>query len=668
MKKKDLTLQNFSYGVVSNYGDFSNGSYYHSAKKINNMLITPYGFLTRRPPSSYNHKINNNALKIISFNDNNNIITIECYAGYFIMYINDAPYNFTTPIANNYTSEDIANLTYAEDQENILIYLFTPQKPPLAFKYRQRIDLPNYSVMTYDLLFVDGPYEAMNTNSTITITPEATSGYGKKLVASFGIFALNDVGRYVAILYNGVWGCGKIKSYIDAKNVLIDILTPFLAITPTINYKFSIWGAKNGYPSFGVIFEGRLCFASCPKFSKSLWISQYGNYTSFSNATRMPTTPIKEEILATNSITINLDNQKSILWLHTYKNSIIVGTNKGIYMIKSNVSGEWISPLNYGIFEISDDVCSNIVANKNGLLFYVDSYKKTIYALSVIMDKVFAINIRNITNKAQHLFTSGIKNIKLIEYPFKMLWVLLNNGELLCASIINNDGQYIYAWHSHKIGGNGCVEQISGGDNNSKSMLFLLVSRTINSVLATTSEIMEFGDFYSLLNDNILQVYLDGRVITKMVSGINPRMGDHTGKTLSLWLKDVDVYMENFTIINVNQSIDGNYLNQDVYWGYPYESKIVSNDLDDAQLFGEYKAIDKIHIKTIKTKEIKYSTSKNNAKNYVAKNIDMTLDSSVNVYQLDIQTDFSKVKNLTIWQNNHTHLNISYIKINMLAV
>jgi hypothetical protein len=148
MKKFCVEIHGFSQGEVSDYIGYKSEqvNYIESAKDITNLIVTPYGPLTRRPGTKFLNISNDDTKKVIrlisfTHEDNDFVIEIGCYSymGFFNFYKNSIPMmkdNFLYTINTPWNTKDkINNLNYVMDNSNNKVYFFEEKTAPMELSF-----------------------------------------------------------------------------------------------------------------------------------------------------------------------------------------------------------------------------------------------------------------------------------------------------------------------------------------------------------------------------------------------------------------------------------------------------------------------------------------------------------------------------------------------------
>ena len=100
-----------------------------TTKQISNLIVTPYGAITRRPGSELLNifTISNMNRRLISFQYKTDAFVIDIAPGKFYFYKNNAPLiingtHYT--ISHSWQTEAVKNLCWVIDDVNNMIYFF----------------------------------------------------------------------------------------------------------------------------------------------------------------------------------------------------------------------------------------------------------------------------------------------------------------------------------------------------------------------------------------------------------------------------------------------------------------------------------------------------------------------------------------------------------------
>ena len=200
------------------------------------------------------------------------------------------------------------------------------------------------------------------------------------------------------------------------------------------------------------VFEGRLWALGTGKNIHEIWASSMGAMDEFNLAyaslleARNPLSAF-----ATTFVSSTFDN---ILWSMPFAKELLLGTTDGIYVLKTGdrTKDEFVTI--HKDIDISVSIVQPIICGKT--VFFVEGDNKKIHSLYYSQEKG-GYQISCITTYAEHLFTSGIRQIIAVNSPFNMIFTVLNNGSF--ATFTYSQDLKIMGWSQHWLGGDGKVTE-----------------------------------------------------------------------------------------------------------------------------------------------------------------------------------------------------------------
>lgn len=198
------------------------------------------------------------------------------------------------------------------------------------------------------------------------------------------------------------------------------------------------------------IFEGRLWIFGTGKNIHEIWASSIGTMDEFNLAyhslleARNPLSAF-----AATFVSSTFDN---VVWSIPFAKELLLGTTDGIYVLKTGdrTKDEFVNihkDIDISVANIAPIICGKTI-------FFVEGDRKKIHSLYYSEEKG-GYQISCITTFAEHLFTSGIKQIVAVNSPFNMIFAVLNNGSF--ATFTYSQDLKIMGWSQHHLGGNGKV-------------------------------------------------------------------------------------------------------------------------------------------------------------------------------------------------------------------
>jgi len=489
----------FNAGILSPklLGQTALSQYAEGLKDSTNMISTKYGPVSKRCGTSFVFPVKDatkyQRLIPFKFSKSQNIVLEfgEHYIRFMtfdstgVGFVPDPvnpliPYEIVTPFAE----ADLHDLDYTQSSD--VLYLTHTKYPQ---KQLSRIANNNWSLS--DINFLDGPYEDMNTDPTITLTPAAVSGESVLITASKALFSSADVGRYLR-LHNKTggtvfWGYGLITSFTSTTKVNVNVIQPFFGVTASMYWRLGSWSDSKGYPGACTIHQQRLIFAGGSE-KQTYWGSNTSDYYNFA-----PSAP-DGTVTDSNAITYNLATEEfnSINWLLSFR-SLLTGTTGSEFRLYS--SGPVLTPgdrvanreSSYGTENIKPVIIDNFIVFLQSL-----GRKLRLFEYEYTTDSYKGPDL---TLLADHLTLGGVACMAYQKEPYSVLWLAKNNGELL--SLVIDKDQKVYAWNTHNISG-GKIKSIAivPSEYYRQDTVFFIVERIINGQTVKYIEIMspEFSD------------------------------------------------------------------------------------------------------------------------------------------------------------------------------
>lgn len=298
--------------------------------------------------------------------------------------------------------------------------------------------------------------------------PDTTLGKVQKLTqTSQAGWRASDVGKFVSI--NG--GLVKITAYVSGTTVTGIIYQELSATEPAPENAWillgSVLGGVNGYPRCGTFYQQRLWMAGLPGLPQAVFGSRIANPYDFETGV--------SDVDAV-AFTVSSDRIEPIRRL-TQNRALLALTYGGEFTI--NGGDQAITPLNIQVVLQTSHGCSNApVVQIGNETFFVQRAGRKIRALAP--DKIDALQYGapDLSVLAEHITTSGVKQMAYQAEPESLLWVVLNNGTLITCTIDRD--QNVVGWTKHLSDGlfeSVCAIPASDGDR-----VAVIVNRTIGGV------------------------------------------------------------------------------------------------------------------------------------------------------------------------------------------
>ncbi len=488
MKNYNIEISDFSKGEVSQHIIMKNQTHNlaNSSYKLLNMIVDNNKNIVRRPGTNNITSLDSTPVKMFSFELENKSIILNFYDHLLEIYVfvNLEEFNkqtLSTYFDGSSLSKSLSIVYSSEKQE---FYIFSENCHPAILKFDKE-----FEATINELYFIDGPY--LNEYGQGVSLDISYLNYEKKIIkikASKNIFVFHDKARCIKIKQGQTWGSARIRRVLDSNLVEAEIITPLVEGNNNI-FKLSVFAKSVGFPKQALLFENRLYLIGGFAHSSSVYISKYGKLLDFSDTEilRDKNTNISiDSVLYDSAICFNIANSYNNNWLATSKNSVLVGSEKGVYAILRQDPNQSLSPYNIIVKQVSSNDCSNLCIYSDIGIIFTDCSKKNIYITDISQETM--IGILKINTSAVHLFKYKIKRIYLTKEPFYILWVILEDGTLLSASIIEGN----FAWSSHDLFGN--IQDITSSYMYDDFYLLLIVNREST---VTSLEYLYLNEIYN---------------------------------------------------------------------------------------------------------------------------------------------------------------------------
>ncbi|WP_342270041.1 hypothetical protein [Rickettsia endosymbiont of Orchestes rusci] len=259
------------------------------------------------------------------------------------------------------------------------------------------------------------------------------------------------------------------------------------------------------YCSSVVTFENRLWCFGANKNIHAIWASYKGDFNDFRMAYK--TLLEARNPLTSFSATFSSATFDNVLWSIPFSSELLLGTSDGIYLIKEGdrSKGEFIKIQKE--LDIPVSPIKPVIIGKT--IFFVEGSGCKINSLYYSQEKG-GFQLYDITAYAEHIFTSGIRQIVGINSPFSMIFAVLKDGSF--ASFTYSQDLKIMGWTPQMLGGNNAtVLSITPiyGDNEDKLYFHVRRSDDIGKGSKEYLEVLHPKYFTAKNNEMHKPVYLD---------------------------------------------------------------------------------------------------------------------------------------------------------------
>ncbi|MEQ8639978.1 MAG: hypothetical protein RIE31_05125 [Alphaproteobacteria bacterium] len=522
---------NFTAGELSPRlaGRVDFAKYFNGVRRLENMVVMPHGGVTRRPGFRFVASVKDGSrrTRLIRFEFSTDQAYMLEFGHLYVRVFKDEGQVESSPgvpveIATPYSEDDLPGLKYAQSADTL--YLVHPSHAPTKITRTSHI-----AWTRQDIAFVDGPYRAVNGDSTKTMQPAAVSGASVTITAAgHAPFAAADVGRCLRLGHSGTWGWAVVTGYISETQVTVEVKSAFAATTATADWRLGLWGSSQGWPAAIAFYEQRLFFAGAAGAPDRIDGSRSADFETFA-----PGISDDDPL----SVTIATDDVQSVRWLSP-GSVLLVGTVSGEFEMRASTADEPLTPVNvqvkrqttYGSADHQPRRVGNVV------LFIQRAGRK-------LRELVFTFETDgyvapDLTLLAEHVTRGGLREIAYAQEPDSVVWCARADGTLL--GLTYERPHDVVGWHRHVPGGSYAggpaqVESVATipaptGDHD---QLWVIVRRTIGGQVVRHVEFMEepFGDSHQQADSFFVDSGLshDGAAVSE-VTGL-----DHlNGETVSI--------------------------------------------------------------------------------------------------------------------------------------
>lgn len=295
-----------------------------------------------------------------------------------------------------------------------------------------------------------------------------------------------------------IYTWGTITAVLAANTVSLQLQGgSLLYTTPCPSFRVGAWSNTTGWPTCGCYQGGRFWFGGA--------IANRVDSSSSNNPFIMSPTQPDGTVSDSNAIsyTFNSNSIDKIFWMEPQPQGILVGTQKGEYLLSSGTSNGPITPSSISESPATKYGSSNVLPVKTGLsMCFVQRYARRLieYLADVFSQRFYGPDL---TTFVRHLGKREFKELSYQQIPVPVVWGRMGDYSLVATtyrrtSLFSNQEPEFNAWHQHIFGSGRLVESICIGP--SKGGIFdtlTLVSKDpSNSVRFVTNmtPMMEEGD------------------------------------------------------------------------------------------------------------------------------------------------------------------------------
>jgi len=393
-------------------------------------------------------------------------IDSSAFTTYSSAGITERVYQITTP----YAAADLADVKFTQQAD--VMYLFHSSYPVQKLS-RLASDSWTIAEIAWDAS-IHPPFLDINTSAT-TLTPSATTGVGITVTASTAIFSvLGHVGSYWRITHGATTGYCKFTAVASTTSATATVIVDFGATTASADWYEGAWSIYQGYPADGKLYEQRLLTVGSNLKPLNVWGSAFGDFENLA-VPEITATATDEDAI---SYTIGSNQVDKILWL--YPTGVAnLGTAGGIFLLSSGSDALPITPTNVSVKHQNENGAASVSPVRIGQsIYYIERSGEVLgeYKYSLEYDAFESVDM---TYLSDHILNSGVTDMAVQYYPFKVLWCVRGDGQM--ATFTRQEENAVKGWARQVFTGtDAAVENVCVIPNGSEDQVWVVVKRTIN--------------------------------------------------------------------------------------------------------------------------------------------------------------------------------------------
>jgi hypothetical protein len=298
--------------------------------------------------------------------------------------------------------------------------------------------------------------------TTITTSGTELNQYVTVTAAAWA-FRANELGSYIMVASGCIQIIGFSTSAI-AVGVVRKALTS-AASTSAWTIETTAWDATLGYPRTVAVHHQRLWFGGTASFPFTVWGSNVAQYTNFARGS---------DDSGGLDFQLSMEGSSEIQWMKSSR-GLIIGSDATEGVLYGSNNGV-ITPtdVQYNTTTFFGGQRRSTASMESEAVF-IQAGGRKVRAVSYNYEND-SYNADDITFFADRLTDDGVKSIVYSHTPHPFMFALLNNGEVLSATI--NRSQNVLGWS--KLTTNGLVKSLAVTNNGGVSYLWAIVTRTVD--------------------------------------------------------------------------------------------------------------------------------------------------------------------------------------------
>jgi hypothetical protein len=384
-------------------------------------------------------------------------------------------------IVSPYTEDQLFDIQHAQSADVLYTVHIDVQQQKL-----ERFGDTNWTISAIDT--VGGPYQPVNLDDTLTLTPSATTGT-ITVTASSPVFNADMVGGLIRIggLVSSVQGYVKITVFGSTTSVTAVVQETLDGTGATDDWSLGSFSDDAGYPTTVAFHEQRLWYGATKLEPQTVFGSvtlEFENFTPGSD----DTSGLDYQI-ATEQV-------NAIRWISSGR-GLAIGTTGGAFILSTGSDFTPITPTNVQVRREtnfgSELIGSQVIGN---FQYYVQRGGRKIREFAYAFD-IDRHKSTDQTLLAEHITESTIVNMDYQQSPSSILWCVRADGEI--ATLTRQIDQEVTGWCRQIAGatvaGDSLYESVATIPVGEDNQVWVSVKRTVNSVVRRHVEFLKPLDF-----------------------------------------------------------------------------------------------------------------------------------------------------------------------------
>lgn len=394
----------------------------------------------------------------------------------FAAYTSGGTVSHVYSISHPWTDAELPDLQWAQNADTM--YVVHKDEEPRKIV---RTGHTSWTLSQPDFEF--GPFKPVNTDSSHTMNPSATTG-NITITSSTAFFTSDMVGGLIKV--GGTTGSparqgyAKITGFTSTTVVDATVQHTLSLSTATDDWAIGAWSDDAGFPRAVVWFEQRLFFAGSSDEPQTIWGSVTEEFENFESGAD------DDDALV---FTIASNKVNVIQWLAA-RDEILLGTSGGPFAMSSGSDATPLTPsgvtvkkkTNYGSHAIKP-------VEIGSFIYFVQRDKQTLRELQ--FDLVDGFNAINMSILSPEVTDDNILAMDYQQSPDNILWSITGDGK--APTFTREIPNEVLGWSVQET--DGTFEDVGIIPQSTYDEVWFVVKRTINGVTRRYIEYLSAPEF-----------------------------------------------------------------------------------------------------------------------------------------------------------------------------